>query len=44
MLQSSMYECEQVYFIYAGGVAVCEPTCFNEPLLVYGPGTVINLY
>ena len=25
-------------------MAVCEPTSFSEPILVYGKGAVINLY
>ena len=27
-----------------GGVAVCEATCFKEPILVYKRGNVFNLY
>lgn len=44
LVQSSLHKSELVYFIHYGGVAVCEPTCFSEPILVYGPGTIINLY
>ena len=25
-------------------MAVCEPTSFREPILVYGKGAVVNLY
>lgn len=25
-------------------MAVCEPTSFNDPILIYGKGAVINLY
>ena len=25
-------------------MAVCEPTSFSEPILVYGKGSVVNLY
>ena len=27
-----------------GGIAVCEATCFKEPILIYGKGAAINLY
>ena len=25
-------------------MAVCEPSCFNEPVIVYQKGNVFNLY
>ena len=28
----------------SGGVAVCESTCFLEPIMIYRKGFVINLY
>ena len=30
--------------VYSGGVAVCESSCFEEPILIYGKGSVFNLY
>lgn len=33
-----------IYFVQAGGVAVCEPTSFSDPILIYGKGAVLNLY
>lgn len=44
MIQSSGVESHQILFVNQGGVAVCEPTCFREPILIYGKGGVINLY
>ena len=38
------YDCHVVYFVRSGYVAVCESTCYQEPILVYGEGAVINLY
>ena len=36
--------CVDIYFVRSGGVAVCETTCFKEPILTYGPGSCLNLY
>lgn len=33
-----------MFFIRTGAVAVCEPSSYREPILVYTPGTVFNLY
>lgn len=44
IIQSNMFECDEIHFISKGGVAVCESTCFGEPLLIYKTGAVINLY
>ena len=33
-----------MYLIKSGYVAVCESTCYQEPVLVYGKGAVFNLY
>ena len=30
--------------MYTGGVAVCEPTSFGEPIMIYRKGAVINLH
>lgn len=34
----------EAYFIMRGGVAICENTCFNEPITVYRPGAFILMY
>lgn len=34
-IQSSGYESDDIYLIMSGGVAVTEPTCFKEPILIY---------
>lgn len=44
MLQEPNHDNGLVYFIQRGGVAVCEPTSFSDPILIYGKGGVINLY
>lgn len=44
VIQTPKYDCQEIYCIYRGGVAVCEPTSFGEPILVYGPSSVINIY
>ena len=44
VIQSPNHDCHEVYFITAGGVAVCESTCFSEPILIYSTGNVFNLY
>ena len=44
IIQSSKSVCDEVFFIKTGAVAVCEPTCYQEPIVVYGPGSFINLY
>ena len=44
VIQTSKYDCQVVYFVKSGYVAVCESTCYQEPILVYGKGAVINLY
>ena len=36
--------CSSIFLVRKGAVAVCESTCFAEPILVYGKGAVINLY
>ena len=33
-----------IYFVSNGGVAVCESTCFAEPILIFSKGAIINLY
>lgn len=33
-----------MYLVSQGGVAVCEATCFAEPILIYTKGAAINLY
>ena len=44
MVQSANAYCDQVYFIRSGGIAICEPTAYQEPILVYGKGSVVNMY
>ena len=44
VIQTSQYDCQVVYLVKSGYVAVCESTCYQEPILVYGKGAVINLY
>ena len=44
LIQSSNAYCHDAYFICKGSVAVCEPTCYEEPILIYGKGTVFNTY
>ena len=39
-----MYNCSEIHFIQSGGVALCESSCFGEPVIVYGKGSAINLY
>ena len=43
-IQSAKYECQEIYLVKSGGIAVCEPTCFSEPILIYGKGSAVNLY
>mmetsp|Transcript_35460 Transcript_35460/g.46675 ORF Transcript_35460/g.46675 Transcript_35460/m.46675 type:complete len:213 (+) Transcript_35460:2-640(+) len=38
------FEVREAYFVMKGGVAVCESTCYKEPITVYGPGAFILLY
>ena len=44
IIQSANHDAEEIFFVLRGGVAVCEPYCFKEPILIYQPGAVINLY
>ena len=44
VIQTANYNCDSVILISKGAVYVSEPTSFNEPILVYGKGAVINLY
>ena len=44
LIQSSNAFCYDAYFICKGSVVVCEPTCYEEPILVYEKGTVFNTY
>ena len=44
MIQSANAYCNEVYFIRSGGVAICEPTAYKEPIMVYGKGSVVNMY
>ena len=44
MIQSANTYCDEVHFVRSGGVAVCEPTSYREPVVVYRAGTVFNLY
>lgn len=44
VIQTPFYDCDEVYLIHSGGVAVCEASCYGEPILIYGKGAVINLY
>lgn len=43
-IQSAQYDVTEIYLVYRGGIAICEPTCFNEPILIYNRGAIINLY
>ena len=44
VVQEPNFECEEIYLIHTGGIAVCEPSSFEEPILVYGKGGAINIY
>ena len=44
VIQSQNHEADEVYFITSGSVAMCESTCFSEPVVIYTKGNVINLY
>ena len=44
MIQSGNAYCHDIYFIREGGVAVFEPTCYSETILIYEKGTVLNVY
>ena len=44
MIQTPNYEGEEVHFLYSGGVALCEPTSFGEPIVIFRPGAVMNLH
>ena len=44
LIQSANAFCHDIYFVVKGGVAVCEPTCYQEPILVYREGAVLNVY
>ena len=43
-VQEPNFDAEEVFFIHSGGVAVCEPTSFKEPILIYGKGGALNIY
>ena len=38
------FSAQECYFIVKGGVAVCETSCYSEPINVYGPGAFILVY
>ena len=38
------FKAKEVFFIVKGGIVVFEPTCYQEPIMVYGPGSCILLY
>lgn len=44
LIQSANTTPDELYFICQGAVVVCEPTCYEEPVVVYRKGTVINIY
>ena len=44
VIQTPKYDCSEIHMVYTGGVAVCESSCFEEPILIYGPCSVFNLY
>ena len=44
LVQEPKYQCEEIYLIQKGAVAVCEPTSFAEPILIYTKGGAINIY
>ena len=44
LIQSANAFCHEIYFVRKGRVVVCEPTCYQEPILVYRKGTVFNVY
>ena len=44
LIQSPKAYCDEVFFIRSGGIVACEPTSYHEPILVYGKGSVINVY
>ena len=44
VIQSPNHEIDHIYFIMKGGVAVCESSCFSEPIVVYQKGNIFNMY
>ena len=44
MISQGLFNATESYFLIRGGVAVCESTCYNEPIVVYGPGSMILMY
>ena len=44
MIQSPKAYCDEIFFIRSGGIAFCESTSYHEPIIVFGKGSVINVY
>ena len=44
VIQSAYADCEEIFLVSKGGIAICEPTCYSEPILVYGVGGIVNMY
>ena len=38
------FQVQEAYFVIKGNVAVCESSCYNEPIMVNRPGHFILLY
>ena len=44
LMQAANSESIEIYFVWEGGVAIYEPSCYMEPILVYRRGAVLNTY
>lgn len=44
MILQGKFLAREAYFLTKGSVAVCESTCFKEPIMVYRPGTFLLFY
>ena len=44
MILQGKFLAREVYYLTKGSVAVCESTCFKEPIMVYRPGTFLLFY
>ena len=44
LIQSAGADSQEIYFITAGCIAICETTSFKEPIMVQRPGSLFNVY
>ncbi len=44
IMQRPDQESFEIWVVWQGSIAICEPTEFQEPILVYTKGAIVNLY